>query len=268
MIESIIDAKPTCASSCRRTTSSALGSRRRRARRAIANDARRQQALGLQLLAAEAHDHDLAAEVRVQADVAQRPDRDQRVGRVDRDAAAVAVLEADDVVDVRVARQQLGLDALDRELDDAGDALHRRRDREDVARADRAVGVAVALEGVALERRQRRRRLRSRSAGRRASAPSGICSSRSWTQRPARDRARPRGRSRRRSGRTGSPAPIGRRARPCGPAAPRSTQRRGPRRARVPAARPPSLATIATLSRGCIVMQSGSRSVDSAMVQF
>ena len=35
-----------------------------------------------------------------------------RVGRVDRDAAAVAVLEADDVVDVRVLRQQLGLDAL------------------------------------------------------------------------------------------------------------------------------------------------------------
>ena len=41
----------------------------------------------------------------------------------------------------------------DREVDDAGDALHGRRDREDVARADRAVGVAIALEGVALERR-------------------------------------------------------------------------------------------------------------------
>ena len=62
---------------------------------------RRQQPLGLQLLAAEADDHDLAAEVRVLADVAQRPDRDLRIGRVDRDAAAVAVLEADDVVDVR-----------------------------------------------------------------------------------------------------------------------------------------------------------------------
>ena len=117
--------------------------------------ARRQQPLGLQLLAAEAHDHHLAAEVRVQADVAQRADRDHRVGRVDGDAAAVGVLEADDVVDVRVARQQLGLDPRDRELDDAGDALHGRRDGQDVARADRAVGVAKALEGEAFERRRR-----------------------------------------------------------------------------------------------------------------
>ena len=46
-------------------------------------------------------------------------------GRVDRDAAAVAVLERDDVVDVGKARQQLLLDPLDGEVDDAGDALHR-----------------------------------------------------------------------------------------------------------------------------------------------
>ena len=118
--------------------------------------ARRQQALGLQLLAAQAHHHHLAAEVRVQADVAQRADRDLGAGRVDGHAAAVGVFEADHVVDVRELRQQLGLDALHREVEHAGHALHRGRDRQDVARADRAVGVAKAFEGVALERRQRR----------------------------------------------------------------------------------------------------------------
>ena len=155
-MESIIEAKPTCASSCRRTRSKPLASRLA-ALVADREGARRQQPLGLQLLAAEAHHHHLAAEVRIAADVAQRPDRDRGVGRVDGDAAAVGVLETDHVVDVRIVRQQLGLDALDRELDDAGDALHRRRDGQDVARADRAVGVAEALEREAVERRRRGR---------------------------------------------------------------------------------------------------------------
>jgi len=87
-------------------------------------------------------------------------DRDDRVGRVDRDAAAVGVRQAHDVVDMGVPGQQLALDALDREFDDAGDALHRLRDRQDVARAHRAVGIAVALEGVARQRLPRRRRHR------------------------------------------------------------------------------------------------------------
>jgi hypothetical protein len=51
--------------------------------------------------------------------------------------------------------QQLGLDALHREVGDAGHALHGLRDGQDVARADRAVRVAEALEGVALQRRLR-----------------------------------------------------------------------------------------------------------------
>jgi hypothetical protein len=137
MIESIIDMKPTCASSCRQTTSS-FGAPRGAdvGDVALVDDrerARRQQALGLQLLAAQADHHHLVAEVRVQADVAQRADRDLGARRVDRHAAAVGVLEADDVVDVRVLGQQFRLDALDRELDHAGDALHRGRDRQDVA---------------------------------------------------------------------------------------------------------------------------------------
>jgi hypothetical protein len=93
------------------------------------------------------------------------------------------VLEADDVVDVRVLRQQLVLDAFDREVEHAGDALHRRRDREDVAAADRAVGIAVALERVAVERRQRRRLDgRDRQAVERAPLPVILLQQRSWTQ--------------------------------------------------------------------------------------
>ena len=145
--------KPTCASSCRQTTSS--GAAGLACVRLHGDRTGRQQSLGLQLLAAQAHHHHFAAEVRIQADVAQRADRNDRVGRVDRHAAAVAVLQGDHVVDVRELRQQFVADPLDRELDHAGDALHRGRDRQDVARADRAVRIAVALERVALQRGQR-----------------------------------------------------------------------------------------------------------------
>jgi hypothetical protein len=116
----------------------------------------RQQPFGLKLLAAQAHHHHLAAEVRVEADVAQCADRDLRVGRIDRHAAAVAVLQRNHVVDVRVTRQQLLADAVHRELGDTGHALHGLRDGQDVAGAHAAIGVAVALEGVALQRRLRR----------------------------------------------------------------------------------------------------------------
>ena len=54
--------------------------------------ARRKQALRLQLFAAQADHHHLAAEVRVEADVAQRADRHDRIGRVDGDAAPIGVL--------------------------------------------------------------------------------------------------------------------------------------------------------------------------------
>ncbi len=76
----------------------------------------RQQPLGNELLAAKADDHDLAAEVRVHREVLQRADRHDRQRRVDGDAAAVIVRQPDDVVDIGIFRQQLGLDALDRKL--------------------------------------------------------------------------------------------------------------------------------------------------------
>ena len=113
-----------------------------------------QQSLGLQLFAAQAHHHHLAAKVGVQAQVAQGADGDDGVWRVNRHAAAVAMFQRHHVVHVRVARQQLLLDALHGKLGDARHALHRLRDGQDVASAHRAIGVAVALKGVALQRGQ------------------------------------------------------------------------------------------------------------------
>ena len=181
-MSSIIDMKPTCASACRHTVSGpSAGSRSS----AIGKLPGRQQAVGLQLLAAQAHHHHLAAEVRVERDVAQRADRDLGAGGVDGHAAAIGVLQADDVVDVRVQRQQLGLDARHRDGDDPGHALHGRRDRQDVARADGAVGVAVALEREAGQQARRRAPRPWPSAGPRAARAAGIRIRRSCTQLPA-----------------------------------------------------------------------------------
>ena len=88
-----------------------------------------------------------------------RADRHDRRRRIDRHAAAVKVVEPDNAVDVRVFRQQFGLDPLDDVIDDAGDALHGRRDRQHVLGADGAIRIAVALEAVALQRRQGHRHL-------------------------------------------------------------------------------------------------------------
>jgi len=65
------------------------------------------------------------------------------------------VRQRHDVVDVRVFRQELGADALHRIFHRALDALHGGGDAEDALGADRAVRIAVALEGEAFERRQR-----------------------------------------------------------------------------------------------------------------
>ena len=116
------------------------------------NGFRGEQALRLQLLAAQAEHHHLAAEVRVAGQVAHGSDRDDRVGRVDGHAAAVAVRQAHHTVHVRVLRQQVLLDAFDREFEHARHALHRGGDGQQVARADAAVGVAVAQEAEAVQR--------------------------------------------------------------------------------------------------------------------
>ena len=94
---------------------------------------------------------DIQGEVGIQADVAQRADGDHRIRCVDRHAAAVTVLQPDHVVHVRVQRQQLGLDAGHGLRHHAGHALHGGGDGQDVAGAHRAIGVAQALEGEAVE---------------------------------------------------------------------------------------------------------------------
>src|SRR5882757_3886594 len=76
---------------------------------------------------------------------------------IDRNAAAVIVRQAYDVVYIRIFRQQFRLDALDRKLQRAGDALHAGRDRQHVLGADRAVRIAKPLERVTLQRRLRGR---------------------------------------------------------------------------------------------------------------
>ena len=115
--------------------------------------ARRQQTLGLQLFAAQAHHHHLAAKVGVQAQVAQGADGDDGVGRVNRHTAAVAMFQRHHVVHVGVTGQQFLLDELHGKFGHAGHALHGLGNGQDVAGAHRAIGVAVALKGVALQRR-------------------------------------------------------------------------------------------------------------------
>ena len=116
----------------------------------------RQQALGLQLLAAQADDHDLTAEIRIQRDVAQRAYGDDCIRRVNRHTAAVAVFQPNHIVNIREARQQFLLDAADGKINHASYTLHSGGNGEDVARTDRAIWVAVALEGVAFKRGLRR----------------------------------------------------------------------------------------------------------------
>ena len=127
-----------------------------------------QQTLGLQLLAAEAHHHDFAAEVGVQRQVMNGADRHHRRRRVNRHAAAVKVVQRHHAIDVRVVRQQIALDNLHDIVHHARHAVHAGGNAEQVARADAAVRVAVAFEGVAFQRRQLGRHIsRQRQAGER-----------------------------------------------------------------------------------------------------
>ncbi len=66
-----------------------------------------QQQFGLQLLAAEANDHHLAAEIGIAGQVLQGADQDGSARRVDGDAAAIGMRDRHHVVDVGIFRQQL-----------------------------------------------------------------------------------------------------------------------------------------------------------------
>ena len=62
------------------------------------------------------------------------------------------MVERHHVVDIGIAGQQLPFDPVYHVVGDARHTLHAGGDAEDVARAHTAVGIAVALEGVALQR--------------------------------------------------------------------------------------------------------------------
>ena len=116
-----------------------------------------EQARGLQFLAPQADHQRLSRQVGVQPDVLQGADGHGGAGRIDGHAAAVGVGDGDHAIHVGEARQDLGADALRGVLHGGRDALHRGGEAEDVLGAGAAIGVAVALEGVAVERRQRGR---------------------------------------------------------------------------------------------------------------
>ena len=113
----------------------------------------RQQLLRLELLAAEPHDEDFPAEVRVAREVLQRTNRHRGSRCIGGKTASVGMVETDHVVHVGVLRQQPLLDERHHVVDDAGHALHAGGDPKDVARADGSIGISKALERVPLERR-------------------------------------------------------------------------------------------------------------------
>ena len=119
------------------------------------NRSRRKKPFGLQLFAAQADHHDFPAKVRVQCDVAQGANRDDGIWRINRNAAAVAVLQPHHVVHIFKTRQQLIFDAFDRKRHHARHALHGRGDGQNVPATHRAIGIAIALKGIALQRGQR-----------------------------------------------------------------------------------------------------------------
>src|SRR6185436_17477136 len=116
-----------------------------------------EESLGLEFFAAQADHQGSATQVGMQANVAQRLDGDLRAGSVDSHAAPIGVGNGDNIIDVAVAREDLGLDTADGIVDGGGDALHGGGDAQDILGAGGAVGVAVTLEGVAFERRERSR---------------------------------------------------------------------------------------------------------------
>ena len=82
-------------------------------------------------------------------------DRHYRSGCVNRHAAAVEVVQAHHAVDVRVFRQQIAFDDFHHVIHYARHAVHAGSNAEQILGADAAVRVAVAFEGIALQRRKR-----------------------------------------------------------------------------------------------------------------
>ena len=84
-------------------------------------------------------------------------DRDDRCRGVDRHAAAIQVVQTHNAIDVGILWQQIAFDNFHHIIDDARHAVHAGANAEQVFGSDAPVGVAIAFEGIAFQRRQRRR---------------------------------------------------------------------------------------------------------------
>ena len=116
-----------------------------------------QQALRLQFLAAKANHHHFAAEVWIEGQVMNGADRNDRCRSVNRHAAAIKMVQTHDAIDVGILRQQIAFDNFHYVIDDSRHAVHAGANTEQIFGANAAVGVAIAFEGIAFQRRQRRR---------------------------------------------------------------------------------------------------------------
>ena len=116
-----------------------------------------QQPLGLQLFTAKANDHHFAAEVRVKGDIVDGAYWYHRRWRINRYAAAIEVIQTHHAVDVGIFRQQVAFNEFHHVIDHARNAVHAGGDTQQIFGAHAAIGIAVACEGIAFQRRQRGR---------------------------------------------------------------------------------------------------------------
>ena len=124
------------------------------------------EALRCELLTAQSHQHEHAAEIRMHGDVPDDALGHLGLRGIDGHAAAVLMIHSDDVIHIGILGQNLVLDALDGHIQHTGHALHGGIDAENVpGAAVAAVRVPVAEPGGALGLRQIRHDIRAKFHG-------------------------------------------------------------------------------------------------------
>ncbi len=124
------------------------------------------EALRRELLTAQTHQHEDAAEIRMHGDVPNDALGHLGLRGINGHATAVLMVHRDDVVHIGVLGQNLILDALDGHVQHTGHTLHGGVDTEDIpGAAVTAVGIAVAQPGGALGLRQIRHDVRAKLHG-------------------------------------------------------------------------------------------------------
>ena len=113
------------------------------------------EAVDGELLTAETHQHEDTTEIRMGCDVTDDLLRNVGIRCIDGDTAAVWMIDRNDIVYVRILRQDLPLDALDGNIEHTRDTLHGRVDTEDVSRAGvTTVRITIAHPGCSLRLRE------------------------------------------------------------------------------------------------------------------